>query len=137
MRTLATVFQFPYRTVAEVSLPALVRNLYTLRNLCRIEIIPVIKADAYGHGMIQIAKVLVHRGSCLTLAVATLEEALELRKKIPHGVSILVLSGFLPHQLEAYTRHKLVPVVHSLHHLKSLVGRKQLPEIHLKLEPPV
>ena len=131
---MGTIFQFPYRTVAEISLPALVRNLHTLRSLCRKEIIPVVKADAYGHGMIPVAKTLVSRGSCLTLAVATLEEAIELRKKMPHGVSILVLSGFLPHQFDAYGKYRLTPIIHSLYHLKTLMGRKHLPEIHLKID---
>src|SRR3954471_11706995 len=108
---MGTIFQFPYRTVAEVSLSALVKNLYTLRTASGREVIPVVKADAYGHGMIPVARALVARGSCLMCAVATLEEAIELRKKLPHGVSILVLSGFLPHQLEAYIKYRLVPVI--------------------------
>lgn len=131
---MAILFQFPYRTVAEISLRDLVKNLVTLRMKCKKEIIPVIKADAYGHGMIPVAKALVSRGSARCLAVATLEEALDLRKKLPQGVNILVLSGFLPHQLDAYVKFHLIPVVHSLHHLKSLLGRTALPEIHLKMD---
>lgn len=133
-KLMGTIFQFPYRTVAEISLPALVKNLYTLRSLCRKEIIPVVKADAYGHGMVPVAKILVARGSCLTLAVATLEEAIELRRKMPHGISILVLSGYLPHQFDAYGKYRLTPVIHSLYHLKTLLGRRHLPEIHLKID---
>src|SRR4051812_37435339 len=110
---MGTIFQFPYRTVAEISLRALVKNLHTLRSLSRKEVIPVVKADAYGHGMLPVAKALVSRGSCLTLAVATLEEAIELRKRLPHGVTILVLSGFLPHQADAYVKYRLTPVIHS------------------------
>src|SRR5688572_4846395 len=64
---MGTLFHFPYRTVAEISIPALVKNLVTLRALCKKEIIPVVKADAYGHGMVPIAKALVSRGSCHTL----------------------------------------------------------------------
>lgn len=131
---MGSVFQFPYRTVAEVNLRALIRNLVSLRSMTRKEIIPVIKADAYGHGMIPIAKALVTRGSCHTLSVATLEEAIELRKKIPYAISIIVLSGFVPHQLEAYVKHRLTPMIHSLNHLKSLLHRKHLPDIHLKVD---
>src|SRR4051812_35804637 len=120
---MAILFQFPYRTVAEISLRDLVKNLVTLRMLCKKEILPVIKADAYGHGMIPVAKALVTRGGARCLAVATLEEAIDLRKKLSHSVSVLVLSGFLPHQLDAYVKFHLSPVVHSLHHLKSLMGR--------------
>jgi len=130
---MATVFEFPYRTVAEVRLENLLRNLYALRSHCRKEIIPVVKADAYGHGLWPIAKALVHQGSCQTLAVATLEEAIELRRKLA-SPGILVLSGFFPHQVEAYLKHRLTPVIHHLPHLKSLVGRRALPDIHLKFD---
>ncbi len=130
---MATVFEFPYRTVAEVRMEHLLRNLHTLRNHCRKEIIPVVKADAYGHGLTQVAKCLVHQGSCHTLAVATLEEAIEIRKKVA-SPSILILSGFFPHQVDAYLKHRLVPVIHHLPHLKSLLGRRSLPEIHLKFD---
>jgi alanine racemase len=112
----------------------LLKNLHTLRSSCKKEVIPVIKADAYGHGMVTVGKALVNRGSCTMVAVATLEEAMELRKHLPRGVAILVLSGFLPHQLDAYLKYRLTPILHSLNHLKSLVGRRLLPDIHLKLD---
>ena len=103
---MAKVFEFPYRTVAEVSLTRIIRNLVHLRTFSRKEVIPVIKADAYGHGMIPVAKVLLARGSCTMVAVATLEEAIELRKHFDRPFSILVLSGFLPHQLSTQRRFR-------------------------------
>ncbi len=131
---MGTLFQFPYRSVAEVSVRSIIKNLVTLRSLSQREIVPVVKADAYGHGILPVSRALVTRGSCHTLCVATLEEAIELRKKIPYAISIWVLSGFLPHQLEAYLKYHLTPVIHSLNHLKSLLYHKRLPEIHLKLD---
>jgi len=131
---MATLYQFPYRTVAEISLSSLIKNLVLLRTFSKREVIPVVKADAYGHGMVPVAKALVTRGSCHTLAVATLEEAIELRKKIPYAISIIVLSGFWPHQAEAYVKYRLIPFIHSLNHLKSLQLRKTLPDIHLKID---
>lgn len=131
---MGTVFHFPYRTVAEVSIRAIIKNLVTLRSVSQREIVPVVKADAYGHGLLPVAKALVTRGSCHSLCVATLEEAIELRKKIPYAISIWVLSGFLPHQLEAYLKYRLTPVIHSLNHLKSLLNQSKLPDIHLKLD---
>lgn len=130
---MGTLFQFPYRTVAEVSLRAAVKNLYTLRALCGKEMLPVVKADAYGHGMIPVSKALANRGSCRMIAVATLEEAIELRRHM-EKIEILVLSGFFPHQIEAYLGFRLTPMIHSLSHLKSLIGRKPLPPVHLKIE---
>lgn len=131
---MATLIPFPYRTVAEISVPSLIKNLVTLRSLSRCEVIPVVKADAYGHGMVPVAKALVQRASSHTLAVATLEEAIELRKRVPGIQTILVLSGFLPHQIDAYTRYRLIPIIHSLYHLRTLQGRKTLPELHLKID---
>jgi alanine racemase len=131
---MGTLFQFPYRTVAEISIPRLLKNLVTLRSLSGKEIIPVVKANAYGHGMVPIAKALVGRGSCHTVSVATLEEAIELRKKIPYAIRILVLSGFMPHQLDAFIKFRLTPVIHSLNHLKSLQNVKNLPDFHLKVD---
>ncbi len=131
---MGTVFHFPYRTVAEVSLRALLRNLHTLRGISGKEILPVVKANAYGHGLVPIAKVLVKRGSCSMLAVATLEEAMQLREEFPRGLSLLVLSGFFPHQVDAYLKYRLTPMIHTLSHLKSLVGRNALPELHLKVD---
>ena len=128
-----SVVPFPYRTVAEVSLRALLKNLYSLRKACQREIIPVIKADAYGHGMIPVARALVQRGLCEQVAVATLEEAIELRERF-RSLSVLVLSGFFPHQVDAFVKYKLVPVIHTLAHLKSLVGHKHLPDLHLKID---
>jgi alanine racemase len=112
----------------------LLKNLHTLRAIGKREVIPVIKADAYGHGMVAVGKALAHRGSCHMIAVATLEEAMELRKALPRGVAILVLSGFLPHQADAYVRYRLTPMIHSLNHLKTLIGRRTMPDIHLKLD---
>lgn len=43
------------------------------------ELIGVVKADAYGHGSIEVSKVLISNGAS-TLAVATLSEAIELRE---------------------------------------------------------
>ena len=131
---MGTLFQFPYRTVAEISIRAIIKNLVTLRSLSQKEIVPVVKADAYGHGLLPVSQALVSRGSCHTLSVATLEEAIELRKKIPYAISIWVLNGFLPHQLDAYNKYRLTPIIHSLTHLKSLLHHKKLPDIHLKLD---
>src|SRR5689334_6582085 len=112
---MGAIFQFPFRTVAEISLPALVKNVVSLRAMSQREVIPVVKADAYGHGMIAVSRALIHRASCQMLAVATLEEALELRAEFSEGVQILVLSGFFPHQTMAYVKHRIIPMVHSLY----------------------
>lgn len=111
----------------------MVRNLVALRNLSEKEVIPVIKADAYGHGLFPVARALVSRGCTELLAVATLEEALEIRKRLS-SVGILVLSGFFPHQIEAYIKNHIIPVIHSLNQLRAMTGRTRIPTYHIKID---
>ncbi|MGA3030130.1 MAG: alanine racemase [Candidatus Limnocylindrales bacterium] len=65
----------------EIDLDALVSNVRLLRDLlppgARLE--PVVKADAYGHGAVAVARALVRDG-LQSLSVATFDEALELRQ---------------------------------------------------------
>jgi alanine racemase len=63
----------------ELDLDALASNLGTLRALAGgVPVHPVVKADAYGHGAVPIARALVAAGA-EGLSVATMDEALELR----------------------------------------------------------
>ncbi len=69
------------RTWAEISMDALTHNYRALRAMlapgCRF--LGVVKANAYGHGAVPVAKRLVELG-CEMLAVACLEEARQLRQ---------------------------------------------------------
>ena len=64
----------------EVDLDALAENLAVVRELAGpgVAVEPVVKADAYGHGMIPVAQALIRAGAD-GLCVATLDEALALR----------------------------------------------------------
>lgn len=80
---------------AEVSLANLRHNLRLARGMAPgSEVIGVVKADAYGHGAVEVSKALVAEGA-RRLAVATVQEGLELREA---GVSaeIIVLGMVLP-----------------------------------------
>jgi alanine racemase len=83
----------PHRAWIEVDHEAIRSNLAALRSRAGEEkqVIAVVKADAYGHGAVEVARTLVHAG-VERLAVATVSEALELRAA---GVEqpILVLWG--------------------------------------------
>ena len=69
------------RAWATINLNALLKNLALVRELCpESGIIPVIKSDAYGHGMEQVARVLRDSDTKISsFTVATLDEALELK----------------------------------------------------------
>lgn len=78
-------------TVVEVDLDAIAANLEALREGGGADVIAVVKADAYGHGVEAVAETLVEAGAAM-LAVATVEEALYLRR-VGIGAPVLVLLG--------------------------------------------
>lgn len=71
----------------------------------------VVKADAYGLGMIEVTTALEKAG-CHTFFVATLEEAIALRGEFP-DVRILVFHGVGKGEEFAFQSHKLIPVLNS------------------------
>lgn len=68
------------RTWAEIDLDALLHNYHTLRNRVgeNVKFLGVVKADAYGHGAVKVAKTLEEAGADY-LAVSSIDEAMELR----------------------------------------------------------
>jgi alanine racemase len=77
-----------------------------------VEVAAVVKADAYGHGALEVARVVTTEGA-RWLAVSSVEEGVSLRV---HGIEarILVMGGFLPYEKEALLEFDLTPAVHSL-----------------------
>ncbi len=87
-----------YRTCAEINLDHLAHNLHQIRDrVAPARVIPVVKADAYGHGAVACAGRLVREGVPM-FAVAHFQEAMELRES---GIdqAILVLGRLFPYQL--------------------------------------
>jgi alanine racemase len=83
------------RNYAEINLDNLAHNIGCIRSkVVPSAIIPVIKADAYGHGAVPVAKKLAMEG-CAMFAVARFEEGMELRES---GISqrILILGRLFP-----------------------------------------
>ena len=77
-------------TVVDVDLDAIASNLAALRKRGGGEVIAVVKADAYGHGIEAVAETLAEAGAAM-LAVITLEEAVVLRRA---GITMPVLVLF-------------------------------------------
>ncbi len=98
---------------AEVDLDALRHNVRVVRGYAGdAAIMAAIKADAYGHGAIQIAKVL-QEVDVKHFAVASINEGIELREA---GIeeAIYVLGAPIPEALSAYVRHHLVVTISSV-----------------------
>ena len=68
------------RTWAEIDLDALAHNYKTLRDRigANVKFLGVVKADAYGHGSVQVSRLLQELGADY-LAVSSIDEAIELR----------------------------------------------------------
>jgi alanine racemase len=66
------------RAVAEVDLSAIAHNLKLIKEKTNSQVLAVVKADAYGHGLIPVAKAAVAAGADW-LGTALLEEGLALR----------------------------------------------------------
>lgn len=84
---------FLRRAWVEIDLNALKSNYKTICSQCKSKVIPVIKADAYGHGASQVASALQESGADF-FAVSNISEAIELRKSGIKG-EILIL-GYTP-----------------------------------------
>lgn len=78
-------------TIVDVDLDAIAANVAALRAAANAELIAVVKADAYGHGAVPVARTALEAGAAM-LAVATIDEGVVLRQS---GIDapILVLLG--------------------------------------------
>ncbi|HEY8370990.1 MAG TPA: alanine racemase [Thermodesulfobacteriota bacterium] len=99
-------------TRAEIDLAALGRNLRALARRAGRPVMAVVKADAYGHGAVEVARAARAAGAPW-LGVATADEGLRLRQAGDTG-PILVLGGLYPDEVEAAVAADLTPVVHAL-----------------------
>lgn len=99
-----------YRAQAHIDLSALKFNLNRVRQIVgQRKILAMIKANAYGHGLIQIAREL----NSEALGVASIDEALILRKNLPAARRIVVMSGFCDtEELALVIEHNLDVVIH-------------------------
>ncbi|MFP6901279.1 MAG: alanine racemase [Opitutales bacterium] len=126
------------RCWAEIDLAALERNLRLIRKALPhgIRYVAVVKADAYGHGILPTATRLMQSGVDL-FAVANVREAAEIRE-IGSGWPILVLGPLLPDEDEALVTHDLIATISSANELDRLVALAResgntLP-IHIKID---
>jgi len=104
----------------EIDLSSLLHNLSVIKDNVgdNVEIIPVVKADAYGHGAIIISRFLSKYG-IKRFAVALLEEGIELRKA---GIKeqILVLTPQFKDAIPYLIKYNLTPVISSIDFFEEL-----------------
>ncbi|MEE2830447.1 MAG: alanine racemase [Myxococcota bacterium] len=121
-------------------------DLEALRHNCRVvlqrvapsgaTVMAAVKADAYGHGLVPVSRILVAEGVAW-LGVAIVEEGLRLRRA---GIDtpILVLGGILDGAEEVSVEAGLTPVVYrqrSIEALAAIAGaRGEVLDVHLKVD---
>lgn len=125
-------------TWAEIDLSAIEHNINTIQSYLKpsTRLMAVVKANAYGHGMIETATLCVERGVDF-LGVATLDEAMPLIEA--HiNLPILVL-GYVPGEFaEQVTLHNIRTVVYETAYARDLslaaqrLGKEAL--IHIKVD---
>lgn len=102
------------RSWVEVSLGQIRANYRAVRNLVggAVDVMAVVKADAYRHGAVEVARALEAEGAAW-LAVSNVEEGVYLRRQ---GIRarILVMADFLPDERAGLEEFHLTPVIHSL-----------------------
>ena len=126
------------RTWAEIDLDALGHNMRQIRAITNPDslIMAVVKADAYGHGVADCAGVLLENGAD-RFGVATLDEAIELRRVFP-DVPILILGSSMESEAEELIKNDITPTVYTYEFAKALseAGEKlkKTVKVHIKLD---
>lgn len=124
-------------TVVEIDLERLAANYRAIETAVSPALImPILKANAYGHGLIEIARYVVSLGASY-LGVAFLEEGILLREA---GITapILVLGGILGNQIPLFLQHNLTLTASSTEKLAQIDAAAQawgvLAKVHLKID---
>jgi alanine racemase len=123
---------------AEINLDNLANNIREVRRLAgkEAQVMAVIKADGYGHGATRIAQTLLDNGAN-RLAVAVLDEAIELRKA-GFEVPIFVLGYTQPERAEEVVKYDLEQSVYSFETAEALsknaMIQKKTVLVHIKVD---
>lgn len=119
---------------AQIDLRALQHNLQRVREVSpSSQVIAVIKANGYGHGMLRIARAL---SSVDGFAVASIDEALFLRGADIEKPIILLEGFFDADELEAILKYRLSVVIHNESQLRILESARldRAIEVYLKID---
>lgn len=100
-----------YRCWAEIDRAALRHNARVVRDrIGSAEMLAVVKANAYGHGLLGVAETLAEEAQLF--GVANLEEALRLRESLPHP--IVILGPPIPEERAMVAEKGFIPTISSL-----------------------
>ena len=115
-------------TILKIDLEQISRNFAAIQDhVGRSIVMPIIKANAYGHGLVRVGQHMQKNGATM-LGIALLEEGILLREA---GVTlpILVLGGILGSQIPLFLEHDLTLTASSEVKLEQIEAAAQLAEI--------
>jgi alanine racemase len=124
------------RAVAEINLTAIKKNVEYIKQKSNAQILAVVKADAYGHGLVPVAKAAVDSGATW-LGTALLEEAIELRN---NGIDAHVIAWLTPlgEDFKSALSLKIEIGVSSIELLDEIVSASEevgvIPRLHLEID---
>jgi alanine racemase len=122
------------RAEAVIDLSAIRKNVALLKGKAGVDLLAVVKADAYGHGLIPVAKAALEGGASW-LGVALLEEAITLRNA---GIAAPILAWLVPpgSDFKSAVDHDIdiaVSSIKALEEVGAVAGSKR-PRIHLEVD---
>jgi alanine racemase len=123
-------------THAVINLSQLQRNVEAIRaHVGGARIMPIVKANAYGHGLVEVSRFLAPLVDYI--GVAVLEEGIALRQ-LDIQTPILVLGGIWGDQIPLYLQHNLTMTASSLERLEQINAAAQASKlkarVHLKID---
>ncbi len=124
------------RAWVEVDISAIKHNIKQLKNFLspKTALMAVVKADAYGHGAVTVAKTVVEAGADW-LGVATVPEGIELRSSGIKAPILILGATYTVEQIEAVAHWHLQPTLGTLEAAKLYAQtlKDNLP-VHIKLD---
>ena len=125
-------------TWVEIDLSAIANNTRQIQLLVGsgVRILASLKADAYGHGALKVARTVLHNGASM-LGVATVSEAAPLREAGIHAP--MLVFGYVPHwQMREAVRQDLTITLYSIESAQALSraaqALKQTVKVHVKVD---
>ncbi|MFN3479957.1 MAG: alanine racemase [Thermodesulfovibrionales bacterium] len=120
--------------IAEIDLDCISHNLNLIKKITGLPVIAVVKADAYGHGALEVSRRLLTEGVSY-LAVAYLEEGVRLREG---GINAPILALFERKEFSGLIDYNLIPVVHDMDMAERLseeaIKRNVTIDVHVKID---
>ena len=121
-----------HRAVAHIDLAHLAANIAALKTAGATQLLAVVKADAYGHGLVEIG-LAAERAGANWLGTALLEEAITLRK---YGVRAPILAWLVSpgSDFKLATDHDIDVAVSSIAAFEEISQLPNKPRIHIEVD---